>query len=90
MTTPNWQPLETFMDTPACKEAGHTPNEFMWMGTAGPIQRYRHRVTRRYLSLDADIVAYEFVSMPDALLLEHRYRPISAAEAIYHVFGPIK
>lgn len=44
---PNWVPLEAVLP----------PNElgnFMYMGSAGQIELYKHRFTRRYLNIGRD------------------------------------
>ena len=43
---PDWRPLENAMPTEFCEE-------FMFMGKAGDIVLYKHRLTRRYLNIDA-------------------------------------
>ena len=43
---PNWRPLENAMPPEFCEE-------FMFMGRAGDIVLYKHRLTRRYLNIDA-------------------------------------
>ena len=86
MTTPNWEPLETFMNTPACIEADHSPEEFMWMGTTAGIETYKHRETRRTLNLDSEGQTYKF--NPHAKgHTRAGYKPIPADQAIYHVFS---
>ena len=44
---PNWVPLEAVV--PAA-ELG----DFMFMGSAGEIELYKHRLTRRYLNISRD------------------------------------
>jgi hypothetical protein len=75
---PVWEPLgravgERLMST------------FMWMyeirtTDGGRIHAYKHIDTRRYLHLDDEGRAYEFVA-------EQRYRPIPLAEAIELAFA---
>jgi hypothetical protein len=63
MHEPDWVPLEQALPHADCVG-------FMWMGWAvrpdgGPIARYKHAVTRRYLNLDEDGNAYRYVAAPD-------------------------
>lgn len=44
---PNWAPLEVVL--PACEL-----ENFMYMGRAGEIELYKHRLTRRYLNISQD------------------------------------
>jgi len=44
--TPDWRPLENAMPPEFCEF-------FMFMGKAGDIVLYKHRLTRRYLNIDA-------------------------------------
>ncbi len=46
-TEPDWKPLEKTI------AAVHL-DDFMHMGRIGNIQLYKHRMTRRYLNIDAD------------------------------------
>jgi hypothetical protein len=43
---PDWRPLENAIPTEYCES-------FMFMGKAGDIVLYKHRLTRRYLNIDA-------------------------------------
>jgi hypothetical protein len=43
---PDWRPLESAIPPEFCEE-------FMFMGKAGDIVLYKHRLTRRYLNIDA-------------------------------------
>lgn len=43
---PDWMPLERAMPSEFCED-------FMFMGKAGDIVLYKHRLTRRYLNIDA-------------------------------------
>ncbi|HEY1255613.1 MAG TPA: hypothetical protein VGF01_12600 [Terracidiphilus sp.] len=43
---PDWRPLESAMPPEFCED-------FMFMGKAGEIILYKHRITRRYLNIDA-------------------------------------
>jgi hypothetical protein len=70
---PVWEPLERAVGE-------RLMSTFMWMyeirtTDGGRIHAYKHIDTRRYLHLDHDARAYEFVA-------EQRYRPIPLAEAI--------
>lgn len=44
---PNWPPLELVLTREEC-------TEFMYMGRAGDIELYKHRITRRYLNISVD------------------------------------
>ncbi len=44
---PNWAPLELVL--PACQL-----EDFMYMGRAGEIELYKHRLTRRYLNISVN------------------------------------
>jgi hypothetical protein len=75
---PVWEPLERAVGT-------RLMSTFMWMyeirtTAGGRIHAYKHIDTRRYLHLDDDARAYEFVA-------EQRYRPIPLAEAIELAFA---
>lgn len=43
---PDWRPLERALPSEFCES-------FMFMGKAGDIVLYKHRITRRYLNIDA-------------------------------------
>jgi len=43
---PDWRPLENTMPSEFCEE-------LMFMGKAGDIVLYKHRLTRRYLNINA-------------------------------------
>ncbi len=56
---PEWAPLEAFLPRDLC-------GGFMWMNAStvdevGPVQSYKHSITRRYLHLDADAQPYEYL-----------------------------
>lgn len=42
----DWRPLEIALPSEFCED-------FMFMGKAGDIVLYKHRITRRYLNIDA-------------------------------------
>ena len=44
---PNWRPLERVLSTEEC-------TDFMYMGSVGEIEMYKHRDTRRYLNIGRD------------------------------------
>ncbi|MGF7181531.1 hypothetical protein [Tunturiibacter psychrotolerans] len=44
---PNWAPLEMALTRKECAA-------YMYMGRAGDIELYKHRVTRRYLNISMD------------------------------------
>ena len=43
---PDWRPLENAIPPEYCED-------YMYMGKAGDIVLYKHRLTRRYLNIDA-------------------------------------
>jgi|WetSurMetagenome_2_1015567.scaffolds.fasta_scaffold154809_2 hypothetical protein len=43
---PDWLPLENSISSEYCED-------YMFMGKAGDIVLYKHRLTRRYLNIDA-------------------------------------
>ena len=43
---PDWRPLEIALPSEFCED-------FMFMGKVGAIVLYKHRLTRRYLNIDA-------------------------------------
>ena len=43
---PDWRPLENAIPPEYCED-------YMYMGKAGDIVLYKHRITRRYLNIDA-------------------------------------
>ena len=43
---PDWRPLERALPSEFCED-------FMFMGKVGDIVLYKHRITRRYLNIDA-------------------------------------
>ena len=45
-TRDSWTPLEAALGRAQCID-------FMWMGSAGAVQLYKHMDTRRYLYIDA-------------------------------------
>ena len=46
VAVPDWRPLENAIPPEYCES-------FMFMGKAGNIALYKHRLTRRYLNIDA-------------------------------------
>jgi hypothetical protein len=44
---PNWRPLEMALASRDCED-------FMYMGRTGEIELYKHRWTRRYLTISSD------------------------------------
>jgi hypothetical protein len=67
----NWAPLELVVP------ASELEN-FMYMGCAGEIELYKHRLTRRYLNISCD--GRRFYCYCDGTYVE-----ISQADALYHV-----
>ena len=70
---PNWTPLE--LAVPACEL-----ENFMYMGRAGEIEFYKHRVTRRYLNIERN-------SQKFYRYLDGKYVEITRAAALEHVRG---
>jgi len=68
---PNWTPLE--LAVPA-----RELENFMYMGRAGEIELYKHRLTRRYLNIGRD--DHRFYRYCDG-----RYVEISKSDALDHV-----
>jgi hypothetical protein len=68
---PKWIPLE--MTVPACEL-----DDFMYMGRAGGIELYKHRLTRRYLNISSD--GGKFYRRRDGAYIE-----ITKAEALEYV-----
>ena len=60
---PDWRPLENAMPPEFCEE-------FMFMGKAGDIVLYKHRLTRRYLNIDCLL----YTSRTKAVSYEVRHR----------------
>ncbi len=67
---PNWEPLERTLRRHEC--AG-----YMYMGRAGEIELYKHRLTRRYLNIDAHGRFYLYVNS--------RYVEVTRTTALEHV-----
>jgi hypothetical protein len=65
---PNWAPLESVL--PACEL-----ESFMYMGAAGEIELYKHRLTRRYLNISQD--GHKFYRYLNGMYVE-----ISLSEAL--------
>lgn len=70
---PNWTPLE--LAVPDCEL-----ENFMYMGRAGEIELYKHRLTRRYLNIERN--SHNFYRY-----LEGKYVEITRAAALEHVHG---
>ena len=70
---PNWTPLE--LAVPACEL-----ENFMYMGRAGEIEFYKHRVTRRYLNIERN-------SQKFYRYLDGKYVEITRGAALEHVHG---
>ena len=72
-----WSPLESLLGRDRCVG-------FMFMGRlSSGINQYKHAISRRYLFLDNDGVAYERV--PDG-----GFRQIVTSEAIAQIEGPLR
>ncbi len=61
----NWEPLETRLGAARC--AG-----FMFMGYSNGINQYKHGLSRRYLFLDDEGVAYEAAGRNERLRQSQR------------------
>lgn len=70
---PNWAPLEATI--PAMEL-----EDFMYMGRAGEIELYKHRLTRRYLNIGRDSQSFyqyvngEYVEITREAALEYVFR----------------
>jgi hypothetical protein len=71
---PDWRPLEQALPSEFCEE-------FMFMGKAGVIVLYKHRITRRYLNIDA--VTGKFYRYTDGKYIEIDRR--KAFDSVYAV-----
>lgn len=70
---PNWTPLELVV--PACEL-----EDFMYMGRAGEIVLYKHRITRRYLYIGR--YSHKFYRY-----LDEQYFELTQKAALDHVRG---
>jgi len=70
---PDWQPLENAIPREYCED-------YMYMGKAGDIVLYKHRLTRRYLNIDA--VTGKFY-----LYANEEYVEIDRRQAFDSVYG---
>jgi hypothetical protein len=74
-TKPNWGPLRRCLTKHGLEDF---MGAFMYMGNVGPIQLYKHSLTRRYLNLDCAGKAYQYhggaIGAP-----EYRRTPTKAA-----------
>jgi hypothetical protein len=67
---PNWAPLERAVPATELEN-------FMYMGCAGEIELYKHRITRRYLNIGRHSERFyrylngEYVEISGAAALEH-------------------
>jgi hypothetical protein len=67
---PNWAPLEAALPTPELEN-------YMYMGNAGEIELYKHRLTRRYLNVSRDAETFyqyldgEYVEITRDAALDH-------------------
>ena len=71
-----WKPLETKLGAPRC--AG-----FMFMGRLNGVNQYKHGLSRRYLLLDDEGLAYEAAG-------RNEFREIPFDEALARVEEPLK
>jgi hypothetical protein len=70
---PDWRPLENAMPPEYCED-------YMYMGKAGDIVLYKHRITRRYLNID--VVTGKFYRYTDG-----KYIEIYRRQAFDSVYG---
>lgn len=70
---PNWKPLRAVLPDRI--------DDFMWMGFDGTIQLYKHRMTRRYLNIDAKTGAFF------AFDGKNSYVQVAKDEALRRLFG---
>lgn len=68
---PNWAPLESILPPEECQD-------YMYMGSAGKIELYKHRWTRRYLNIGMDCRSFYLYS-------DGEYVEISQATALANV-----
>jgi hypothetical protein len=67
---PSWAPLEVVMHSTEIEN-------FMYMGSAGEIELYKHRLTRRYLNVSRDAETFyqyvdgEYVEITRDAALDH-------------------
>jgi hypothetical protein len=67
---PNWAPLELVLTRKECAA-------YMYMGRAGDIELYKHRVTRRYLNISMDGLSFylyaggRYVEVTQPVALDH-------------------
>jgi hypothetical protein len=67
---PNWAPLELVLPASELED-------FMYVGRAGQIELYKHRLTRRYLNISADGQRFyrysdgTYVEVAKAVALDH-------------------
>lgn len=69
-TRESWIPLAKALGPNQCKN-------FMWMGSAGTVQQYKHIDTRRYLLIDAIT----------GIFYDEGHRPLSREAAINYVLS---
>ena len=62
---PDWLPLENSIPSEYCED-------YMYMGKAGDIVLYKHRVTRRYLNIDAVTKKFYRYSNDDYVEIDRR------------------
>lgn len=67
---PNWAPLEAVVRFPELEN-------FMYMGSTGEIELYKHQFTRRYLNISRDAQSFyqylngEYVEIPREAAFDH-------------------
>ena len=69
-TGDSWRPLEAALGRRGCEE-------FMWMGSSGAVQLYKHILTRRYLRIDSRTGAF----------YDADHRPLNREAAVKVVLG---
>ena len=65
MGKPDWRPLENAISPGYCED-------FFFMGKAGDIVLYKHRLTRRYLNIDAVTGKFYRYSNDDYVEIDRR------------------
>lgn len=82
ISEPNWVPLERFAELATKAGQPLHPGDFMHMGSAGPVELYKHCDTRRYLNLSPGGTAYRYDPT------DNGYHPYdNPVDAIEHVLS---
>jgi hypothetical protein len=70
---PNWAPIELILPS-------HELENFMYMGRAGEIELYKHRITRRHLNIGRNFQSFY-------LFFDGKYVEITQAAALERLRG---